>query len=68
MNKTTLEKIAAFCILMENNEGILQKAPSYIEEKFAAVMDENTSIEDYLSKLDPYNLSKFNEWEKRWIR
>ena len=36
MNLREFLSLLAFCILMQNNEGILGKSPQYIREKFAA--------------------------------
>jgi len=57
-----LRPAIVFAILMENNEGIIGKAPSYIAEKLKAVetMDEPENL------LDAYNMGKFIEWQRKW--
>lgn len=34
MMDTNFKNLVAFCILMENGDGILDKSPDYIAEKF----------------------------------
>lgn len=62
-----IHQLVAFCILMQNGEGIMSKAPDYIREKFKAVQlretfagvralldDDNQRIFDaYFSVVDP---------------
>jgi hypothetical protein len=57
-----LKQIVAFCILMENNKGILGKSPDYIMEKY------NTCrfLLDPTTILDKENKAKFEKWHKRW--
>jgi len=47
---------------MQNNGGILNKAPSYLLEKYEAVMN-NKYPEAY---LDVNNLAIFKEYLKKW--
>ena len=61
MNKKELLKIVEFCILMQNNEGILGKAPSYINEKYNTV--DGTGV-----LLDSKNQSIFNNWKEIWFK
>ena len=61
MDRQILFKIVEFCILMENNDGILGKAPSYIQEKY-----ETTDGSGIL--LDSHNHKKFQEWKQRWMK
>ncbi|RKY25310.1 MAG: hypothetical protein DRP62_01495 [Planctomycetota bacterium] len=58
----TIKRLVAFCILMQNNGGILNKAPSYLLEKYEAVMN-NKYPEAY---LDVNNLAIFKEYLKKW--
>jgi hypothetical protein len=49
---------------METNRGILEKAPTYIWEKWNAV--NNTPLEFLPNLLDDENRRKYQEWLKRW--
>ena len=57
-----LKKAIVFSILMENDSGILGKAPSYVNEKLKSV----ENIEKCENLLDANNLTKFKDWQKRW--
>lgn len=61
MGKMELLKIVEFCILMQNNGGILGKAPSYIEEKYHTT-DGSGII------LDSKNQAIFNRWKEIWFK
>ena len=58
-----LEQAVIFAILMENNGGILEKSPSYIEEKYEGC-EFLPSPEEL---LDPANLAKLQAWRDRWL-
>lgn len=58
----TIRQALVFAILMENNDGVLGKAPSYMEEK----LNSAGSLDEPECLLDSQNLAKFNEWQKRW--
>jgi len=60
-----LETIVMFCILMENNGGIKDKAPGYIQEKYEAA--KRSRPQDMLPLLDKNNQRKFQEWKKLWM-
>jgi len=64
-DKVTMEQLVAFAILMENDEGIMGKAPSYIREKFHSCMSFNnpTSLEGL---LDRKSLYKLQQWRQLW--
>jgi hypothetical protein len=47
---------------MENNDGIIGKAPSYVLEKWKSVKD-MIAPEDL---LDCNNMAKLNQWKKMW--
>ena len=66
MEKKEFERIVAFCILMEGNRGIIGKAPSYIEEKFNALILGKAENPDAF--LDKINSEKFKTWKKTWWR
>ena len=59
----TLKQAVVFCILMENNDGILGKAPSYLMEK----LDACTLDYDSVHLLDAGNLTKYNAYCDRWL-
>ena len=61
---TKLREAVVFAILMENGDGIMGKAPSYIMEKLNAV--DGMRHPELL--LDDNNLEKYKDWRKRWIR
>lgn len=61
MDRIALLKIVEFCILMQNNKGILGKAPSYINEKYQ-------STDGSGGLLDSNNQTIFNKWKKLWLR
>lgn len=60
-----LEQLVAFCILMENGEGIVGKAPDYLMEKYRACFRRD-SRELLLGLLDGNNQAKFREYVKNW--
>ncbi len=55
--------LVVFSILMENNQGILAKAPSYLLEKYELVI---LSGENPERLLDEENLKKFEGYMERW--
>ena len=57
-----IKGLVAFSILMENGNGILDKAPDYIMEKYKMCMN----IPDPFQLLDLTNQSKFNQYMKTW--
>jgi hypothetical protein len=59
-----LRRTVVFCILMENDDGIMGKAPSYVAEKFSAAY--NTYIEPE-SLLDAKNKAKYAKWLVTWL-
>lgn len=64
-NQVSVEQIVTFAVLMENNQGIIGKAPSYIKEKFSECMQ---TTNPWLLKaiLDSENRAKFEAWRQRW--
>jgi len=52
-----LLKAVCFAILMENNDGIMSKSPSYILEKFQSACPEI---------LDAHNKRKLVRWAREW--
>lgn len=66
MTEIELKQLVTFCILMQNGEGIISKAPSYIEEKYNFCMA--CPKEEWLSHiLDDSNRAKFSEYCEKWI-
>ena len=61
----TIEQLVAFCILMENGQGILAKSPDYIEEKFKACTDNKDSF-DARALLDQSNGLKYINYFQIW--
>ena len=57
-----LRQAIVFAILMENNDGIIGKHQSYIEEKKNVV----EKMEYPENLLDSGNLAKFKNWQERW--
>lgn len=57
-----LKQLVAFAILMENNDGILGKSPSYILEKYGA----SKIMSNPQELLDFENKAKFNKYMKTW--
>ena len=61
MKEIALGQVVAFSILMQNNEGIISKAPSYINEKMKLILaysDPNV----YMNLLDDNNLALFKQY------
>ena len=56
-----LKQAVVFCILMENNKGILYKSPDYVSEKMHAVRRNNPEC-----LLDQENLKKLKEYNEKW--
>lgn len=57
-------RLVAFITMMQHGEGLVVKAPSYIEEKFLMCMQTN---EKYLKHaMDDENKQRFRDWKKRW--
>ena len=64
-NEMTIEQLVAFCVLMENHEGIVGKAPSYLWEKWESC-SERTSRDELLGLMDSTNAAKFRQYIKTW--
>lgn len=57
--------MVVLAILLEGNEGIARKSPSYIKEKMWMV--ENVDDEEMLvSLLDDENRIKYKKWKEFW--
>lgn len=65
MTEIKLKQLVAFCILMQDGEGIIDNAPSYIEEKYeSCIHTKNWHSEEI---LDSTNQAKFKEYCEKWI-
>jgi hypothetical protein len=51
---------------METHQGILEKDPIYVMEKWNAI--NSVAIERLPSLLDTKNKQKYEEWLKRWLK
>ena len=57
-------RLAAFVVMMQHGEGVMAKAPIYIEEKFLQCMQ---SPEEFLEQgMDDENTQLFRVWKRRW--
>lgn len=64
MDKISIDQFALICflVLMENGEGIADKAPSYIREK-RWVLDAG---DEAFTALDIHNMRKVKAWCNKW--
>lgn len=60
-----LANIVAFCILSENNNGVLDKSPDYLFEKFNRYCY-TLSDDEFLYGLDANNRQKLQTWLTKW--
>ena len=60
-----IENMVMFCILMQNNKGILGKAPGYMLEKFE-LCNSTGNIDNILGYLDSENLDLYKQYMARW--
>lgn len=59
-----VERLVAFTILMESDEGVLTKRPGYILEKYKLAM---TLPVDLLTQMmDQTNKAKYHRYLKEW--
>jgi len=65
LDTMTLKQVVGFCILMENDQGIVGKAPKYIDEKMR-LMQRCQSDEDVKAPLDLDNQRKYDKWLENW--
>ena len=67
MKKDYLLNIVAFCILMENDKGIIDKSPEYVMEKFRRYIGtENEGAHEF--GLDFNNNKKLVDYKYKWIK
>jgi len=57
--------VVAFCIIMQNGDGIISKSPSYIKEKWEQYLRKST-FDNMRGILDSKNQKKFEEWLSNW--
>ena len=68
METTRLLNLIAFCVLMQNGEGILSKSPDYVLEKYERFLNDGfTDLETYWG-LDNSNKQKVEDWYKKWLK
>jgi len=60
--KELVRRLVVFSILMENNKGILGKAPKYILEKYYSIL----KVKHHEALLDQWNKRKYEEWLNIW--
>ncbi len=70
-----MENIIAFCVLMQNGNGIKDKSPEYVREKFETVLmyvprgrELNIAeLHDPARALDHGNQSVYHAWFAKWM-
>ncbi len=67
MENNNLKNLVAFCILMENGSGIVDKSPDYILEKFRRYV-QNPRDDEHKWGLDQPNNLKLELWAIRWLK
>jgi hypothetical protein len=61
----SVEMVVAFCIIMQNGEGIISKSPSYIKEKWDQYL-RRSEFDNLKGIFDSENQKKFEEWLSVW--
>ena len=61
LNKSEILKLVEFCILMQTKDGILGKAPSYINEKWLLRREDGLV-------LSSKNKAIFDQWRRLWLK
>ena len=61
-----IKNIIAFAILMENDQGILNKSRDYVEEKFKRLILQ--PLENPEMILDGPNKAKLEAWFEKWSK
>ena len=64
LDKQKLMALVVFSILMENGQGIVSKAPDYIEEKYRTAT--SLDIEFLPNMLDTANQARLERWTEIW--
>jgi hypothetical protein len=65
MTNLELQRLVTFLVLMEGHGGIINKAPSYIAEKWESCSNRD-SEDSLLGLLDSNNASSYREYMKYW--
>lgn len=65
MNKDEFKNLIAFCILMQNGEGIITKSPDYVLEKYERYL-ETSEKEAWKWGLHPVSQRLLNEYIGKW--
>lgn len=65
MNNKSMHNIVAFCALMQNEGGILEKSPDYIMEKFDRYCL-SRRCDSWKFGLDTQNSARVIEWMVKW--
>ena len=63
--ETMLKNIVAFCALMENGKGIIDKSPDYILEKFLRYCLSDRP--EWQWGLDNIRSKIVKKWTKKWL-
>ncbi len=66
MKDTQLKNIIAFCALMENGDGILDKSPAYVIEKFKRYCLSD-QVDETPWGLDKDRKIKVFTWWMKWM-
>ena len=64
MTENKFKNLIAFCVLMENNEGILKKSPDYVIEKFNRYIGQD--LDEFNWGLDVNNKRKLEAYMFAW--
>lgn len=64
MNENQFRNLIAFCVLMESGEGIRDKSPDYVMEKFERYVGKESS--EWQWGLDFLNQNKLAQYLKDW--
>lgn len=67
IEKAVVKDIVAFCVLMENGEGVMDKSPEYIMEKFNRYCLSEDPDEWHWG-LDASNWEKLEKWSSKWLK
>ena len=65
LDKFALQQVVAFCVLMQNGEGIVSKAPDYIRKKMESCQ-RCSSPEEFRGILDLENQRIFDTYFEDW--
>jgi len=67
IKKNTIKNIVAFCILMQNNNGIIGKSPDYIMEKYMRYAANISGVDKTEWGLDASNKALLEIWIYKWV-